>query len=469
MRFSRFLVLSALCCGAAAIPALAQSQGPVRITLDDAIKMALEHNHALQAARTTIQQSQAEEDYREFAARSGAFVGRAVSAVLSAEPVLEGTYFDQIAQFDIGLGYLFERGRKRQHRLQAALDVTAQTKSQVADNERALTFLVASEFVSVQLAEATVSLAEAGFEEFSEHGGYQRSPSEGGRHERRRLSEDQAAVAAIPDGLFAGATGARAGARVAAAIAWIRVVCRRITTWPVSLIISRCSRSARIWRRWRLRQRPDLRAAQQGVTAAQSQFELQKAIGKRDLNASANYSHTAGISSASVFFSIQLPIFDRNQGEIARTRYAIAQSQETEKSARGAGADRRAQFIRKSADQRSNHQALSLGLSRCSEGIAGHQRVRLQARRREPARFSRCRDAVIARRSSPTCSLSRLTRRRWSNCARRWAQGICHEENFSNTRGIEPSREAAAGVRGRLLALALRAAAATIASRKPIR
>src|ERR1700741_1556874 len=39
----------------------AQTRGPVRITLDEAIQMDLQHNHNLLAARTTIQQSQAEE------------------------------------------------------------------------------------------------------------------------------------------------------------------------------------------------------------------------------------------------------------------------------------------------------------------------------------------------------------------------------------------------------------------------
>jgi cobalt-zinc-cadmium efflux system outer membrane protein len=77
-----------------------------------------------------------------------------------------------------------------------------------------------------------------------------------------------------------------------------------------------------------LRQRPDLRAAQLAVTAAQSQFSLAQANGKRDVNAQANYTHIADLNTASLFGSIQLPIFDRNQGEIARTRYAITQSQE---------------------------------------------------------------------------------------------------------------------------------------------
>src|ERR1700683_5481580 len=41
--------------------ALAQNQAAVTISLDDAIQMALRHNHNILAARTTIQQSEAEE------------------------------------------------------------------------------------------------------------------------------------------------------------------------------------------------------------------------------------------------------------------------------------------------------------------------------------------------------------------------------------------------------------------------
>ncbi len=40
---------------------LPQSHGPVRITLDEAIEMAIQHNHNMLAMVTTIQQSQAEE------------------------------------------------------------------------------------------------------------------------------------------------------------------------------------------------------------------------------------------------------------------------------------------------------------------------------------------------------------------------------------------------------------------------
>ena len=69
------------------------------------------------------------------------------------------------------------------------------------------------------------------------------------------------------------------------------------------------------------------------MTAANSQYELAKANGKRDVTAQINYTHTADLSTASLFGQIQLPIFDRNQGEIARTQFAITQAQEQEKAA----------------------------------------------------------------------------------------------------------------------------------------
>ena len=77
-----------------------------------------------------------------------------------------------------------------------------------------------------------------------------------------------------------------------------------------------------------LANRPDLIAAEQGVTAARSQESLTEANGKRDLNASFSYTHTAGVNSGAFFFNMDLPIFDRNQGEIARARYAITQAQQ---------------------------------------------------------------------------------------------------------------------------------------------
>jgi cobalt-zinc-cadmium efflux system outer membrane protein len=73
----------------------------------------------------------------------------------------------------------------------------------------------------------------------------------------------------------------------------------------------------------------------QGVAAAGSQHELAKANGKVDVTGSGNYSHVNGISAITFSVSVPLQIFDRNQGEIARTRYAITQAQQQQAAARG--------------------------------------------------------------------------------------------------------------------------------------
>jgi cobalt-zinc-cadmium efflux system outer membrane protein len=84
-----------------------------------------------------------------------------------------------------------------------------------------------------------------------------------------------------------------------------------------------------------LQNRPDLRAAQQGVTAANSQLVLMKANGKQDVTVQGNYSHVNGINAAMFYGSIPLAIFNRNQGEIARARFAITQADEQEKATNG--------------------------------------------------------------------------------------------------------------------------------------
>ena len=158
-----------------------------------------------------------------------------------------------------------------------------------------------------------------------------------------------------------------------------------------------------------LRQRPDVRAAQLGVTAAQSQLALAQANGKVDVNAQANYTHVAALSTASFFGSIQLPIFNRNQGEIARTRYAITQSQElSSEQASIALTD-----VTNSYEAlRTNDQVVQLyqsGYLKQCRGFARHQPVRLPARRPPACSISWTPNGAIALPSLPTGRPSQVT------------------------------------------------------------
>src|SRR6185437_3900968 len=144
---------------------LAQSPGTVLITLDQAIQKAIQHNHNLLAARTVIQQAKAEETTANLRPNPTILADSDFLPVFNPGS-FSADYVDNIAQFDLGASYLFERGKKRQHRLQAAKDQTAVTRSQVADNERTLTFSVASQFINVELAESALDLAQENLKSF---------------------------------------------------------------------------------------------------------------------------------------------------------------------------------------------------------------------------------------------------------------------------------------------------------------
>ena len=91
-------------------PTTSGGPGVTRITLDDAIRMSLQHNHALQALRSTIQQSMAEEITANL--RPNPTLGLDAQYIPIFQPnQFNSTFIDQQAQFDAGVGYLFERGR----------------------------------------------------------------------------------------------------------------------------------------------------------------------------------------------------------------------------------------------------------------------------------------------------------------------------------------------------------------------
>ena len=82
-----------------------------------------------------------------------------------------------------------------------------------------------------------------------------------------------------------------------------------------------------------LASRPDLQAAQRSVIASQSQVGLAKANGKVDLNVNFDYTRLNQSNLGAFYFNIPLPVFNKNQGEIARTQYAVTQSQFQQKAA----------------------------------------------------------------------------------------------------------------------------------------
>jgi cobalt-zinc-cadmium efflux system outer membrane protein len=302
-----------------------------QISLEQAISMALANSPAIKAARTQIQQSQAQEITANLRPNPTLNWDSQFIPVFSPGDFSSDT-LNNLQQFDIGVGYLFERGHKRQNRLQAARDATAVTAAQVADTERTLVFNVAQQFINVLLANSTLQFAQEGLKSFQE---------------TVNISEQRYRAGDISEGDFlkiklqllqfqTDVSSARVAKVQAlgslrqligyASLPHAYDVVGKLDYQPLTAALSDLQAKA-------LAERPDLQAAKKGVKAANSQISLAKADAKVDFNASASYSHVSGASSTSLFFNVPLPFFNRNQGEIARTKFALTQAELTARAA----------------------------------------------------------------------------------------------------------------------------------------
>jgi cobalt-zinc-cadmium efflux system outer membrane protein len=310
---------------------MATAQAPASISLDQAIDLAIAHSHTLKAARTQIQQNQAQETTASLRPNPTLAWDALFLPAFNA-PSFTLDNLDNTQQFDMGLSYLFERGGKRRRRIDAARDATAVTRFQVDDTQRNLIFNVAQQFIDAQLAQSVLDFARKDLDSFSQ---------------TVKISEDRFKAGDLGEGdllkiklqLLQFQTDV-SGAELAKvqALASLREllgydavpegydVQGELAFQPLAVNLDDLRLKA-------LKLRPDFLGAQQGVQAAQSQISLAKADGKVDLTAGLSYTHVSDQNSLSATFAIPLPVFDRNQGEIARTRFALTQSEENKLAA----------------------------------------------------------------------------------------------------------------------------------------
>jgi len=309
----------------------AVGQKTALVSLDQAIDLALAHNHAIKANRTLILQNQAQEITANL--RPNPTFGADTQFVPFFSPQdFSGDNLDQTQQFDIGIGYLFERGHKRQRRLQAARDQTAVTRAQVADAERTLAFNVGQQFVSVLLAESTLEFALQDLKGFQQTVDISEAQLKAGfigegdyLKIKLQLLQFQTDVSSARLAKLQALTGLRELLGYDAVPADFDVI-GDLAYQPFKANLEDLQARA-------LRERPDFRAAEMGITAARSQVLLAKANAKVDVNGTYDFTHVSGENTASLFMNFELPIFNRNQGEIARTNYALTQAQEQQQSA----------------------------------------------------------------------------------------------------------------------------------------
>jgi cobalt-zinc-cadmium efflux system outer membrane protein len=203
----------------------------------------------------------------------------------------------------------------------------------VSDTERSLTFNVASQYINVELAESWLALAQQDLKSFQDTVDIAEARYKAGDTSEDDLLKIKLQMLQFQQDVSAGELARVQGLSDLRQMLGYESVAADYDVAP-NFDYQAVGGNLEDFEAKALQNRPDLRAAQQGVSAANSQYQLQRAIGKRDITGQVSYTHIQ-YSDLSLFGQMQLPIFDRNQGEIARTGYAVTQAQEQEKFAQG--------------------------------------------------------------------------------------------------------------------------------------
>lgn len=320
---------------AAAVPrgAAAQTPVPVRqITLEQAVTMAVARNQALQAQKLAVDAARADEITAGLKPNPGLAFGVEGFPVFSPSQI-NGNFFKDVASYGVSGSYLFERGGKRKNRIavaQSATDVTAKT---ALDAERTLRFDTAQAFIAVLLAKSSLDLAQQNLKSFSDVVEVNRQRVASGdlaeaefyRINLQKLQFEQDVSAAE-----VALVQARANLRQLLGFDAVTDdfdVVGDLAYTPHAVDLEDLKRQA-------LESRPDLLAAQSGVTLATKSVALEKSNAARDIEGDIDYSHTGPDNSMGVGAAIDLPIHDRNQGNILRSQVQLRQATESELAAR---------------------------------------------------------------------------------------------------------------------------------------
>ncbi len=296
------------------------------LTLDEAVREAVEHNLDLIAARYEVPVAEA----------------RMITARLRPNPVMSvsgdhldllGTRFNEANsagpnEFSMRTDFVLERGQKREARIAVATQDRAVARLNVANAVRGIVVGVQNAFLDVQLAKESLQLAEQNQKSLQGIVEINQTRVRTGDLAPVELTRSQ--VAAIQ--YQTAVTQARF--RVTEAQNRLQLLLGRAVVDPnldvrgdfrrdaIAGTLETVTQSA-------LERRPDVAALRMSQARSQADLRLQLAQGKVDYTLGSEYRRQQGVNGTGntmgIFFSAPLPVFNKNQGEIERARRELDQ------------------------------------------------------------------------------------------------------------------------------------------------
>ena len=319
----RGLLVAGLVCSA-----YAQRDQPQPVTLQQAVAEAVDKNLTVLAEKYNVPVAQA----------------RIITARLRPNPILsiEGDHLNLLPprynsenmagppEYSIRTDFVFERGAKRQRRIDVAEAAVSTAQLQFLNTIRSVVLDVQSAYVELLQAKADLALARETLEVF--HETVQINTS---RVRRGDLAEVELIRTQVAELQFEN-TVAQASLRVETGRARLQVLLGRLRTDRLPDATGELRRDDLVLTVDALRDRafafrPDYLALRRDAARSQAELRLQLAQGKVDYSLGTEYRRQQGLAgtgnSLGFFFSSNLPVFNRNQGEIQRARQEQAQAE----------------------------------------------------------------------------------------------------------------------------------------------
>ena len=303
------------------------SNTPKAITLDEAVQEALSHNLDLAVQRYDISVAEA----------------RLIQARLHPNPVLTvsgdhldllGTHYDTINnagpnEYSIRTDFVLERSGKREKRVALGEVERSIAELGVRDAIRRVIFEVQNAFVEVLLAKEHLALAQDNLKSLNGIVQVNTARVRTGDLAPVELSRSEVAALQYQTSVQqAGMQLRQATNRLQLLLGRTKLVDGFDVTGPFRTDPPRADLDG-LRERARL-QRPDLLALEQARARSQADLRLQIETGKVDYTVGTEYRRQQAPSgmgnSLGFFFSAPLPVFHRNQGEIARADRELVQA-----------------------------------------------------------------------------------------------------------------------------------------------
>ena len=307
------VVLSACLAVTLTVTAAAAQESLKRVSLEDALQLALRQNPTLRAQQAALASTKAGE----------------ITAGLRPNPTMNflaeqfGGGAASQTQYTVNVGQPIELGGKRQRRIDSARAAIQVASYQLEDVRRQTILQVKSAFAGALIAREQLALAEQNLKTLDDTERIQRIRAEKGdiselellRIQVQRFTFERDAADARQ--VLAAARVALRTSAGAANIAEDFEISGELGFKEVSLDLT-------VLRRRALDNRPDLRAAEADRERARADHRLARANAWWDITPQVEYQRIGPDNTIGFGLSLPIRIFDRNQGEIARTEAEIS-------------------------------------------------------------------------------------------------------------------------------------------------